>query len=111
MDEEDDEAEVIEQPKRVKKPMAKKKEKIPWVGVVEEPEEPQEEEEQEQKAEAKPMSIVWPSSVSEPSITEKKQTPPQVVEEKKAAEDQEYLEFQKYQDNIRAAHWQTEYFT
>jgi hypothetical protein len=39
-EEEDDEAEVVQVPKKVKKPVPKKKERIPWVGVVEEPEEP-----------------------------------------------------------------------
>lgn len=72
----DDEDEVIEPPKKVKKPQPKKKERQPWVGVIDEPQEEDEEPEQ------KPVAISWPSS--KPTEVELKQPAP---EEKKTAED------------------------
>ena len=57
--------------------MSKKKEKQPWVGVIEEPLE------EDEKPEIKPVSIAWPSSAPAELVVEKKQQ----VEEKKTAED------------------------
>jgi isopenicillin N synthase-like dioxygenase len=80
-----------QKPQKNKKPVAKKKEKA--------------------------ATIAWPSSTTEPAPEIKpkqREVPREVVrdlpspEEKKTAEDQEYLEFQKYQENIRAAHRQSQ---
>jgi hypothetical protein len=86
--------EDIELPKKVvKKPEPKKKVRAAWVDVIDDNEE-------EEKQESKPISINWPSSTPVEPSPEKKQT----VEKIQTAEDLEYLEFQKYQENIRAAH-------
>ena len=59
---------------------SKKKEKQPWVGVIEEPQE----EEEQSETESKPISIVWPSSApAEPVVEKKYYTPVEPVVEKK----------------------------